>query len=278
MSKHTSFKVGGNADVYITADTVEKVQEVLKLAKQKDIPITVIGNGTNLLVNDNGIRGITLRYTANNIRIIDEKICIVDGGIANALIAVKLLENELSGFEFAAGIPGSVAGAVYMNAGAFGGEMKDIVEYTKYIDINTGEVHILKNEDHNFSYRSSAFKDMQTVIVEVGMRLHKDSREKIQEKMNEYKNKRQETQPLDMPSAGSTFRRGEDFITAKLIDEAGLKGYKIGGAEVSNKHAGFIVNTGNATAKDIIELIEFVQKTILEKFNKKIETEVRIIK
>ncbi len=278
MSKHTSFKVGGNADVYITVDTIEKVQEIIKLAKQKDMQITVIGNGTNLLVCDEGIRGIVLKYTANNVRIIaDENICIADGGAANALIAMKLLENKLAGFEFAAGIPGTIAGAVYMNAGAFGGEMKDIVTYTKYIDINTGELNCLKNEDQRFTYRSSVFKNMQTIIVEVGMRLHKDNKDEIQKRMNDYKGKRMETQPLDIPSAGSTFKRGEDFITAKLIDEAGLKGYKIGGAEVSTKHAGFIVNAGNATSKDIVDLIEYVKNSIYEKFGKIIVTEIKII-
>lgn len=279
MSKHTSFKVGGNADVYITVNTIEKVQEIINLAKQKSMPITVIGNGTNLLVVDEGVRGIVLKYTANNVGIIDdENICIADGGASNGAIAMKLLENGMSGFEFAAGIPGTIAGAVYMNAGAFGGEMKDIVSYTKYIDLNTNEIHTIKNEEHKFEYRKSIFEDMQTIIVEVGMRLNKDDKDEIQRKMDEYREKRLATQPLDKPSAGSTFKRGDDFVTSKLIDEAGLKGYKIGGAEVSTKHAGFIINNGKATAKDIIDLIEFVQKTLLAKFNKKIEMEVRIIK
>lgn len=277
MSKHTSFKVGGNADVYITADTIEKVQEILKLAKQKDIPITVVGNGTNLLVSDDGIRGITLKYIANNIKISDENLCIVEGGAANAYVAMKLLENELSGFEFAAGIPGSVAGAVYMNAGAFGGEMKDIVVYTKYIDMNTNEIHTMKNEEHDFKYRSSAFNNMKAIIVEVGMKLHKDMKDEIQNRMNEYKMKRIETQPLEMPSAGSTFKRGNDFITAKLIDEAGLKGYHIGDAEVSTKHGGFVINKGNATAKDVLELIEHVKNEVYNKFKKRIELEIEII-
>lgn len=293
MSKHTSFKVGGNADVYITADSIEKVKEIVKLAKEKNMPITVIGNGTNLLVSDDGIRGITLKYNANKISIIDdvdiveldgnkcnadEKICIADGGATNGIIAMKLLENELSGFEFAAGIPGTIAGAVYMNAGAFGGEMKDIVEYTKYIDMNTVELCTINNEQHNFEYRSSVFKNKDAIIVEVGMKLHKSNKDDIQKKMNECREKRMSSQPLDKPSAGSTFKRGEDFITAKLIDEAGLKGYSIGGAEVSTKHAGFIVNKGNATAKDIMDLIEYVKETVFDKFNKRIEMEVRIIK
>lgn len=301
MSKHTSFKVGGNADIYIMTDTLEKVQAVLKLAKQKDLPITVIGNGTNLLVSDEGIRGVVLKYTANNIRIIDnkkikeditlkenkildsinitddEQICIVDGGAPNGMVAMKLLENELSGFEFAAGIPGSLAGAVYMNAGAFGGEMKDIVTYTKYIDMDKYEICTTNNEEHKFSYRSSVFQDMQSVIVEVGLKLHKQNKEEIENRMNEYRDKRLESQPLDKPSAGSTFKRGEDFVTAKIIDEAGLKGYKIGGAEVSAKHAGFIINSGNATADDVKKLIEHVQKVVYEKFGKMIQTEIKII-
>lgn len=274
MSKHTSFKVGGNADVFLTIDTIEKLQEVLKIIEDKKI--IVIGNGSNLLVKDSGIRGIVIKYTANKYKIIENKV-IAEAGITNARLANELLKNNLTGFEFGAGIPGTIGGAIYMNAGAFGMEMKDIVEKTKYIDLLTNEIKTLTNDEHKFEYRRSKFTNEETVILETTLNLKKGNKEEMQNKMNEYAKKRRDSQPLNMPSAGSTFKRGKDFISAKLIDEAGLKGYSIGGAEVSNKHAGFIVNKGNATAKEILDLIEYVQKVVYEKFGKKLETEVKII-
>lgn len=313
MSKHTSMKVGGNADIYIEVTDSKKMQEIISLAKEKNIPITIIGNGSNLLVSDEGIRGLVVKYIANGINIFTDKDelevklqetnseinkkenkelsdrnqiinankvnVIVEAGAINAVVANSALEHGLSGLEFLAGIPGCIAGAVYMNAGAYGKEIKDVLSYVKYIDIETNEIKTIEIENEGiFSYRNSIFQKMNTVIIEVGLTLVPEDKAKILEQMNEYKEKRMNTQPLDKPSAGSTFKRGEDYVAAKLIDEAGLKGYKIGGAEVSTKHAGFIINSGNATCKDILELIEYIQKKVENKFNKKLELEVRIIK
>lgn len=274
MSKHTTFKIGGKADVFITVDTKEKLEEVLKIIKNEKV--TIVGNGSNLLVKDEGIRGIVLKYTANQYKIDQTKVT-VDAGMTNARLANILLKEELSGFEFAGGIPGTIGGALVMNAGAFGNEMKDIVVETEYLNLENMKIELIKGKAHNFDYRKSIFEQKECIILNTTLQLSNGNKIEINSKMQEYAKKRRETQPLDMPSAGSTFKRGEGFITAKLIDEAGLKGYSIGGAAVSTKHAGFIVNKENAKAKDILELIKYVQETIYEKFGKKIETEVKII-
>lgn len=200
----------------------------------------------------------------------------VDSGVKNAVLANKLLDKDLTGFEFASGIPGTIGGAIKMNAGAYGSEMKDIVQDVTYMDYN-GNIYKLSNEQCKFDYRNSIFKKNKYVILNTKLKLTKGKKEDIQNKMMELANQRKEKQPLDYPSAGSTFKRGEDFITAKLIDECGLKGCCIGGAEVSEKHAGFIINKDNATSKDILELIEYVKKKVYEKTGKKIELEIEII-
>ena len=301
MSKHTSFKVGGNADIFITVDSQEKLLKVLEFVKnnkfamikqtwqkvdtynenkegasEQNMPITIVGNGTNLLVKDGGIRGLVIKYMTKDYHIIGEEVT-VSSGLTNALLAKILLDNSLSGFEFAGGIPGTIGGAVNMNAGAYSLEMKNIVVSTKYLDLNTYEIKTIANNEHNFEYRKSIFQNLNTVILETTLKLQKGNKEEIKAKMQEYAEKRKTTQPLDKPSAGSTFKRGTDFITAKLIDESGLKGYSIGGAQVSNKHAGFIINEKNATAKDIINLINYVKEKVYEKFGKTIEEEVKII-
>lgn len=292
MSKHTSFKVGGNADIFITIHTAEEMIEILKINKHK-LPITIVGNGTNLLVKDSGIRGIVVKYVDDSIEslkaendndiksqnstISNEKLLKVSTGISNAKLAMYLLKNNLSGFEFAGGIPGTLGGAIYMNAGAFGGEIKDIVKNVTFLDLNDETIYTIEGKDCKFSYRSSIFENKNALILSATLQLHIEPKENIEKKMNEYKEKRLSTQPLDKPSAGSTFKRGDDFITAVLIDEAGLKGTQIGGAEISTKHAGFIINNGTATAQDIIDLIEYTKRKIYNKYNKKIEAEVRII-
>lgn len=274
MSKHTTFKVGGIADTYITVNSKEKLLKVLELLKNEKI--TIIGNGSNLLVTDKGIRGIVLKYSANNCSI-NGKTVTVESGMTNARLANTLLKQNLTGYEFAAGIPGTIGGAIVMNAGAYGKEMKDVVESTEFIDLETNKIETLKNEEQEFEYRKSIFQNKKCIILSTTLKLEDGIKEEIEEKMKEYAEKRRSTQPLDMPSAGSTFKRGNGFITAKLIDEAGLKGYSIGGAQVSTKHAGFIVNKGNAKAKDIIELIKYIQDEIYKKFGEKIEPEIKII-
>ena len=188
----------------------------------------------------------------------------------------KLLQEEIEGFEFASGIPGTIGGAIKMNAGAYGKEMKDIVLETTYMD-RDGNIHNINNSKHNFEYRKSFFSNNDYIILETIFTLSYGIKEQIKEKMNQYMESRVEKQPIEFPSAGSTFKRGKDFITAKLIDECKLKGFRIGDAEVSKKHAGFIINLGNAKAKDVLELIEIVKNKVYEKTNKKIELEIQVI-
>lgn len=277
MSRHTTFKVGGDAEIFAIVDTEEKLMQVIKLGKK----VTIIGNGSNLLVTDKGINGIVLKYINKDYEIKElengEYELEFASGITNARIANIALQNELTGYEFAAGIPGTLGGALVMNAGAYGMELKDVVVKTKYLDLDTNEIKIIDNKEHEFEYRKSIFQEKNTIILKSTLKLKKGKKDEIQELMNSYAKKRIDSQPLNMPSAGSTFKRGTDFITAKLIDEAGLKGFSIGGAEVSEKHAGFIVNKGNASAKDILNLIDYVKKEVLKKFGKQIETEIKII-
>ena len=277
MSKHTSIKIGGPADVYAKLKSIENISKILKIVKEKNIPITILGNGTNILVKDNGIRGLVIRICDESYKMISDTEIEVSSGMLNAKLARILQEKELSGFEFASGIPGTIGGAIRMNAGAYGGQMQDIVKLTKYIDLDDLEVKELKNSEQQFSYRKSIFSDGNKAILSAVLKFTKGSKEEIQNKMNDNLMQRKEKQPIDKPSAGSTFKRGSDFITAKLIDECGLKGYKIGGAAISEKHAGFVVNLGGATAKDVLELCDIIKKTVYEKFRKEIELEVEVL-
>lgn len=280
MSKHTSFKVGGKADIFIKINDIQDLKYILDFTKKNNIPLTIIGNGSNVLVKDNGIRGITIYLNFDDIQIDEEQngevIVTVGSGVKLAMLAVILQKKGIAGFEFASGIPGTIGGAIRMNAGAYGKEMKEVVENVTYID-EEGNKHKLENEQMDFSYRHSRFKEKQEIIIEAQLKFQKEDAEKIKERMEEYRKARMEKQPIDMPSAGSTFKRGTNYISAKLIDDAGLKGYEIGGAQVSKKHAGFIVNKGNATAQDILDLIDYVIKVVYEKFGKILELEVEVI-
>lgn len=279
MAKHTSFKIGGPADVFIKVDNIEELKEILKLSKENKIPLTIIGNGSNILVTDKGIRGITAKLNLKDIKIKNEnnkQIIKVDAGVPVGLLAQKLLKEKITGFEELSGIPGTIGGAVIMNAGAHGKELKDILKKVTAMDYN-GNIHEFTNEECLFSYRNSRFQKEKYIILQATLELEKGNSTEIKEKMNEYMQFRKEKQPIEYPNAGSTFKRGEDFVTAKLIDEAGLKGYKVGGAQVSEKHAGFIVNVDNATAKDVIELTDYIKEKIKEKFGKKINLEIQII-
>lgn len=275
MSKHTSFKVGGNADYFVKVQTVEQVINVKKYAEENNIPLYVIGNGSNILVTDRGIRGIVLKIDLQKIEINEEEVT-VGAGVKVMALAQKLLSEELTGFEELSGIPGTIGGAIRMNAGAYGKEIKDICIQTTCLDENNN-IKILKNNEQDFSYRHSIFEDKKYIILETKLKLEKGKKEEIKGKMEELSAERKEKQPWEYPSAGSTFKRKEGVITAKLIDECGLKGYSIGGAEVSKKHAGFVINKGNATAKDILDLIEYIKKNVYEKFNIEIEEEIEII-
>lgn len=276
MTKHTSFKIGGIADIFIKVKNIEDVKYILNYTKKENIPLTVIGNGSNLLVKDNGIRGITMQIDMQNIETKEDYTVNVGAGVKLGMLANMLQKNGVSGFEFASGIPGTIGGAVRMNAGAYGGEFANIIEEVTFIT-KDGEVKNLKKEELDFSYRHSRFCNTNEIIISAILKLEKGNPEEIKQKMNELLEARKEKQPIELPSAGSTFKRGEDFIAAKLIDEAGLKGYKIGGAQVSLKHAGFIVNTGDATAQDVLDLVEYVTKIVYETAGKKLELEVEIV-
>lgn len=279
MSKHTSFKIGGNADIYLKAESVEEIKQVLKIVKEKNIPLYVVGNGSDLLVKDNGIRGIVLKPDIKTMELkkTGDKINITVGaGVPLPRLAIEMGKKGYSGLEFASGIPGTIGGAIRMNAGAYGSEMKDIVISSTYMD-SEGNTKVISNKEHEFGYRTSMFVKNKYIVLNTNIELTKGNKEEIEEIMCEKLKKRKATQPLDLPNAGSTFKRQIGIITSALIDEAGLKGFSIGGAEVSKKHAGFIVNTGNATAKDVIDLINYVQEKIYEKFNVKIEPEIEII-
>lgn len=279
MKKHTTFKIGGPAEYLIKIKKEEELKKVIEKAKQKNIPITIIGNGSNILVTDKGIKGITLIIQIEKIEMQEknEEIEITVGaGEKLGKLAQICLQKEITGLEELSGIPGTIGGAVRMNAGAHGKEMKDIIKTVKCMNYN-GEEKIFENKELKFNYRSSIFKEQKYIITEVTLGLQKGKKDEIKSKMDEYAAYRKEKQPIEYPSAGSTFKRGADFITAKLIDEAGLKGYSIGDAEVSTKHSGFIINKGNATAKDILDLVDYVEKKVYEKFNKKIELEIEVI-
>ena len=280
MSKHTSFKTGGPAEIYIIGKTLEQIQEVLKYSNQNNIQLYIIGNGSNLLVSDEGIKGIVLKIAVDNIETLESDFGVLvkaGAGVKIMALAQILKKDGITGFEELAGIPGTMGGANYMNAGAYGKELKDIIVSTKAINKETGEIETLKNEEQELKYRSSIFKNRKYIIIETMLNLQKGIPEEIERKMNDFLNQRKEKQPIEYPSAGSTFKRGEGFITAKLIDECGLKGYQIGGAQISEKHAGFIINKNNATSKDILDLIKYTKKKVFEKFGVQIEEEVEII-
>ena len=278
MSKHTSFKIGGPAECLVKIQTLQELKVILELVKKENIPVTVIGNGSNILVSDDGIKGIVLKIEINTFELNTQTAHLrVGSGVKLGFIAQKCLKNEIAGFEFASGIPGTIGGAIRMNAGAHGKEMKDVVISVTYMDRN-GDVFTIQNEEGRFEYRNSLFAHKDYIILEVEMQLVKGNSEEIQAKMTEYATYRKEKQPIEYPSAGSTFKRGTDFITAKLIDECGLKGYQIGGAQISEKHAGFIINKENATAEDVIKLMEYTKEQIYNKFGKVIEAEIDIIK
>lgn len=275
MSKHTSFKVGGTADFFIIANNVKELIYILRLAKELKIKTYIIGNGTNVIVKDEGFRGIIIKLNFKNLKIEEDKI-IAGAGVSVALLSEYAYRSQIKGYEFISGIPGTVGGAVKMNAGAYGSEIKDILISTTYLDEKYNIKEII-NDEHEFSYRKSIFEHKKWIILESTFKVEKGNKEEIKQKRQEISEARKQKQPLDMPNAGSIFKRGEDCLPAKLIDEAGLKGYEIGGAQVSKKHAGFIVNTGNASTQDIIDLIKHIQATIKEKFNKDLELEVIII-
>ena len=276
MKNHTSFKTGGVADYFLQPSNSEELKNIILYLRKSNIKFFIMGNGTNLLVSDKGIRGVVIQFKNMNSITVDNDIIKVDCGVLLSNIAKIALENELEGFEFASGIPGSFGGAVCMNAGAYGKEMKDVI---LSVDVMTtlGEIKTLSLDELEFSYRNSCILKNNYIIINGCIKLKKGNYNNIKILMNELSLKRKEKQPLAYPSAGSTFKRPKGYFAGKLISDSGLKGYSIGQAQVSEKHAGFIINKGDATTDDILKLIEYCQKVVFEKFGVKLDTEVKFI-
>ena len=278
MSEHTTFKIGGAADVLIFPSTPVEVGNVFKLADKFQIPCTVLGNGSNVLVLDNGVRGVVIKFTDKffgGIRLEDGKI-FAGAGAKLKDVSNFAAENSLSGMEFAVGIPGSIGGAVFMNAGAYDGEMKNVVSAVKAVS-REGEQIEFSGADLNLGYRQSIFQTNNCAICEVELKLERGDSAEIKNKMNDFTERRESKQPLEFPSAGSTFKRPKGYFAGTLIDKTGLKGLKVGGAMVSDKHAGFVVNAGGATAADVLNLIDEVKRRVKEAHGVILTPEVRII-
>lgn len=277
MRNHTSFKVGGPADILVTPIDVDQILKILEVCREEKTPVFVMGNGTNLIVRDKGIRGVVIKTCENfnNYEVTGTTIEAYSGLLLSKVADIAL-EYGLSGLEFASGIPGTLGGAVYMNAGAYGGEMKDVVSKTEYLD-SDNKIRILREEEHEFGYRSSRIQKEGGIVLKSEIKLKKGNKPEIKAAMDDFNKRRKEKQPLELPSAGSVFKRPKGYYAGKLVQDCGLKGYRIGGAEVSTKHCGFIVNSGNATAADIINLIKHIQDKVKSKFGVDLRTEVRIV-
>ena len=277
MKNHTTFKIGGPAQYYVTPESVTQIQEVVSLCKDKNIPLHVIGNGSNILVGDDGVDGVVLALfnTFSDYEIKDNVIT-AQAGMSLIKLAVIALREGLTGLEFASGIPGSVGGAVYMNAGAYDGQMKDVVTSVTVLD-EAGNIRILGRDELDMGYRTSAVAKHNMIVLQVIIELKAGNKEQIKDRMNQLSELRKQKQPLEYPSAGSTFKRPEGYFAGKLIADAGLKGYSIGGAAVSVIHAGFVVNIGGATAKDVVELTDYIKKRIIEQFGVTLELEIKKI-
>lgn len=278
MSKYTSFKCGGNASLLIIPESISGIKMIIDFCREKGIEPLVIGNGSNLLVTDGGIDGVVIKIGSqiSKIELLDETTIYCEAGASLKSLCMFALENSLSGLEFAYGIPGTLGGAVYMNAGAYGGEMKDVLNSCMHIDLG-GEFGSLKIDELDLSYRHSAYSDNGYTILSAILKLKKSDKAEIKEAMDLNLRRRKEKQPLEYGSAGSTFKRPEGYFAGALIEQSGLKGYTVGGAQVSEKHAGFVINKNGATATEVITLIRDVQDKVYEKFGVKLETEVKII-
>lgn len=278
MKQHTSFKVGGPADLFLMPDSEEEIHRIIQYFSNKngEWPLLVIGNGSNLLVKDNGIRGVVLCLTGfRKIQIQGNRV-IAQGGALLSAVANEALKYSLKGMEFSSGIPGTVGGAVTMNAGAYGPEIKDVIECARVMD-RSGKCHTLSPEELELGYRTSIIERKQFIVLEATFRLEQGDAVAIKNRMDELNHRRSDKQPLNYPSAGSTFKRPNGYFAAKLIEDTGLKGFRVGGAMVSEKHSGFIINYENSTSADILELIRQVSKRVQDKYDVVMEPEVRII-
>lgn len=276
LKEHTYTKLGGNADYFVTPTTPSEVQRVVQFANKENIPLTLLGNGSNLIIKDGGIRGIVMYLGEFDNVTVDGTIIRAESGALIADVSKFALNKSLTGLEFACGIPGSVGGALFMNAGAYGGEIKDVLVSATVVD-QKGDIMELKASDLDLAYRKSNIPDNGYIVLEATFQLKEGNYEEIKAVMEDLTEKRESKQPLEYPSCGSVFKRPPGYFAGKLIQDSGLQGYTIGGAQVSLKHAGFIVNINDATATEYIALIEHVQKTVKEKFGVELEREVRII-
>lgn len=278
LKKYTTFKIGGPADVLIEPSSEQDILNCVKFCKENNIPLHVLGNGSKVLIKDDGLRGVVLHLGKNYAKYsVENDEIYATSGVPLPFLCVIAKKAGLSGLEFACGIPATLGGAIYMNAGAYGSEMANIVTETTYLDDKLN-ICSVKGEDHEFGYRQSIFrKQPEYIILSCKMKLEKANIEDIEAKMNENRDSRIQKQPLEYASAGSAFKRPEGYFAGKLVQDAGLKGYSIGDAQVSTKHSGFVVNKGNATAKDVCDLLEHIKNVVFEQFGVKLEEEIIIL-
>ncbi len=277
MKNHTTFRIGGNADYFVSPGTKEELKEILDLLNREQIPFFILGNGSNVLVSDEGYRGVIIQI-GRNYQSIRRKGCriTVKAGITMARLANFAMENSLTGLEFASGIPGTAGGGAIMNAGAYGSEMKDVLKEAVCMN-REGAIFSLKGEEMELSYRDSRMKRENLIVLELVLELKEGDQEQIRRRQDELREARTSKQPLEYPSAGSTFKRPEGAFAGKLIMDAGLKGYRIGGAEVSEKHAGFVINAGGATCQDVKDLMAYVTAEVQKQFGVTLEPEVLFV-
>lgn len=277
MKRHTTFRIGGPADFFLLPSTVDEVRGILEICREEELPYFILGNGSNLLVSDKGYRGVIIQLYRNfsNISVEGNEICASSGALLSQ-IAAAARNASLTGFEFAGGIPGTLGGAVFMNAGAYGGELKDVLKEA-VVMTEQGEILTLPVEKLDMGYRTSRIKKAGYLVLEARLVLEQGDMDKIRDTTKDLTEKRVSKQPLEYPSAGSTFKRPEGYFAGKLIQDAGLKGLSVGGAQVSELHSGFIINRGGATATDILQLMEMIQARVFDEFGVRLETEVRII-
>lgn len=277
MSRHTTFRIGGPADYFVTPSKEEEIEAVIHVCRQYNVPFYIMGNGSNLLVGDKGYRGAVIQIFKKmySIEVKENQICAQAGALLSK-IAAKALKAGLTGFEFASGIPGTLGGALVMNAGAYGGEMKQVLKSARVLDIQ-GNIFTLSAEQMEFGYRTSIFAKKGYIVLNAVIELQSGDKEAIREKMEELRERRVTKQPLEYGSAGSTFKRPEGYFAGKLIEDAGLRGFRIGDAQVSEKHCGFVINRGNATAAEVIELMEQVVRRVEKNSGVHLEPEVKRI-
>ena len=276
LSAHTSFKIGGKADLFVMPDTTEKLAAVISACKKDELKVLVLGKGSNLLVSDDGFKGVVISTCAlDKLELIDETTIYCQSGVTLSKLCRFALDNSLTGLEFAYGIPGSAGGAAYMNAGAYGGEMKDVLYKCDHIS-SDGKSGSYEGKELDLSYRHSVYSKSDKTVTALYLKLQKGDKEAIKAKMDELMGKRRDKQPLEYPSAGSTFKRPEGYFAGVLIEQCGLKGFTVGGAQVSQKHAGFVVNVGGATANDVLGVIKHCQSVVFENTGVMLEPEVEI--